>query len=51
MPDLSNQVSRATEQRLGTFVFDFDSEFAHLDLVSKGPHELDNGAVYLGQWN
>ena len=51
MPDHSNQVTRATEQRLGAFVWDIDDEFAHLDLVTRGPCELDNGAVYLGQWN
>ena len=48
MPDNSNQVSKATEQRLGAFVWDIDDEFSHLDLVTRGPCELDNGAIYHG---
>ena len=51
MPENSNQVSKATESRLGSFVWDIDSEFVLLDLISRGPCELDNGAVYHGQWN
>lgn len=51
MPEYSNQVSKATEDRLGAFVWDIDEEFEGLELVSRLPCELDNGAIYHGQWN
>ena len=50
MPDHLNDLTRGTEERLGPFIFDMpDGPDAHL-LVSKGPFELDNGAIYFGQW-
>ena len=51
MPDYSNQMSKETEKKLGVFLLGDDSEFVDLDLISKQPIELDNGAVYWGQWN
>ena len=52
MPDYSNQFSRQTELRLGPVVY--DSEVSDMNqnhnLILKGPHELDNGAIYLGYW-
>lgn len=50
MPDYSNPVTRATEQRLGPFVWD-DVENFEKPLRDKGPFELNNGAVYQGQWH
>lgn len=55
MPDFSNPASRQTEEKMGPFVFDDDASNAANDagsaeLIARGPFELDNGAVYLGQW-
>jgi hypothetical protein len=52
MPDLSNELTKATETRLGAFMFEV-VEAPQLDgeVVEKGPYELDNGAIYHGQWN
>ena len=48
MPDHSNEVTRATELKLGPFVFDkIESPRAHA-IVDRGPYELDNGAIYHG---
>lgn len=50
MPDHSNAATRATEARLGPFVFDrLDSEVPQ-DIIDRGPFELDNGAIFHGQW-
>lgn len=50
MPDHSNEVTRATELKLGAFVFDkIESPRAHA-IIDRGPYELDNGAIYHGQW-
>lgn len=52
MPDFTNQFTRVTENRLGAFNFSKFSPPPNLDqLEERGPIELDNGAVYLGQWN
>ena len=52
MPDFSNQFTRVTESRLGAFNFNRFNPPANMDeLEERGPIELDNGAVYLGQWN
>ena len=50
MPDHSNGATRETEQRLGPFVFDQEPPENDKDLVTRGPYELDNGAIYSGQW-
>ena len=48
MPDHSNEVTRATELKLGPFVFDkIESPRGHA-IVDRGPYELDNGAIYHG---
>jgi hypothetical protein len=50
MPDHSNEVTRATELKLGGFVFDkIESPRVHA-IIDRGPYELDNGAIYHGQW-
>ena len=50
MLDYSNEATRATELKLGPFVFDkIDSPRVN-EIVDRGPYELDNGAIYHGQW-
>ena len=52
MPDYSNDNTKMTEERLGMFNFDLHEMPHYSDqLEEKGPMELDNGAVYKGQWN
>ena len=48
MPDHSNDSTKATEQRLGPFVYDKDDDFNFIDIIERGPYELDNGAIYHG---
>ena len=48
LPDHSNDATRATEIRLGAFVYDKDEDFEFSDIISRGPYELDNGAIYHG---
>lgn len=50
MPDHSNAATRETEERLGPFIFDKSENDKDLDVVTRGPYELDNGAIYHGQW-
>jgi len=47
MPDHSNAATRATEARLGPFLFDREPEVSN-ELIDRGPHELDNGAIFHG---
>lgn len=49
MPDHSNEKTRATEQRLGPFVYNKD-EPVNSDIIKRGPFELDNGAIFEGDW-
>ncbi len=51
VPDYSNPETRATEQRLGPFKFDKAPTNTDRELEERGPFELDNGAIYIGQWN
>ena len=53
MPDISNELTKATETRLGAFIFEFSNfpEQQNGELIDRGPFELDNGAIYQGQWN
>ena len=50
IPDYSNPETRATEQRLGPFKYDSPPDDMERDLETKGPFELDNEAIYVGQW-
>lgn len=50
MPDYLNEITKATEARLGQFIFDKDDSYQFEDLLEKGPYEMDNGAIYHGQW-
>ena len=48
IPDYSNDATRATEQEIVAFVFDEDMTIYGDDLISRGPYELDNRAIYHG---
>lgn len=52
MPDFSNEQTKSTEQRLGPYLFDDENppDFEN-ELIERGPYELDNGAIYQGQWS
>ena len=53
MPDHSNFATKSTEARLSPFKFD-DEKYGKFrsqnEVTSKPPYELDNGAVYHGEW-
>ena len=49
MPDYSNHFTRMTEERLGPFQFN-ENDTPRNDLIARKPFELDNEAVYFGQW-
>jgi len=51
IPDYSNESIRATEARIGQFKYDKQESESDRDLIERGPFELDNQAVYVGQWN
>ena len=46
MPDHSNEITRATELKLGPFLFDQIESPRPFPIVDRGPYELDNGAIY-----
>lgn len=48
MPDHSNEATRATEQKLGAFLFDKVDSPRSVEVIDRGPYELDNGAIYHG---
>jgi hypothetical protein len=50
MPDYSNAATRDTEERLGPFIWDKQYSPKNVEVVTRGPYELDNGAIYHGQW-
>ena len=54
LPDYSNPDTKATEEKLGAFNYERDappaSETVGLELIMRQPYELDNGAIYQGQW-
>ncbi len=51
VPDYSNPETRATEEKLGAFKFDKPPTDSDRELEDRGPFELDNKAIYIGQWN
>ena len=51
VPDFSNAETRATELRLGAFKYEKSPEKEDYTLGERGPYELDNSAVYIGQWS
>ena len=52
MPDYSNTFTTQTEMRLGPFVYSENDNMAiNRNLITRGPIQLDNNAIYEGQWN
>ena len=51
MPDYSNLATMETEKKLGPFVYDVDpASLKDIETISRGPYELNNGAIYFGEW-
>lgn len=52
LPDYSNPATKATEDRLGSFNYEKEAAPSNegLELIQRQPYELDNGAIYQGQW-
>lgn len=50
MPDYSNPATKATEAKLGKFEYDQPMSPSGKNLIERGPYELDNGAIYVGEW-
>ena len=50
MPDHSNEETRKAEVRLGPFMFDSNESDRDYEVLQRPPYELDNGAIYHGQW-
>ena len=47
LPDYSSYATRETEKLLGPFVYDLDDKILFdLEIITRGPYELDNGAIY-----
>jgi hypothetical protein len=47
LPDYSSFATRETEKQLGPFVYDVDEKRMYdLEIITRGPYELDNGAIY-----
>ena len=52
LPDYSNQATRETEKKFGKFVYDDQNfDIPEEELEERGLFELDNKAIYIGQWN
>lgn len=50
IPDYSNPETRAAEIKYGPFKYD-PTQNIDQELLDKGPFELDNQAIYSGQWS
>ena len=49
LPDYSNPATRETEKSLGPFNYDLEGiKNFDIEIVTRGPYELDNGAIYQG---
>ena len=44
MPDHSNEATRATESKIGPYVWNHDQNLS--DIIEHGPIDMDNGAIY-----
>ena len=51
MPDYGSENTKATEAKLGPFKFEGQNDPKDVELITRGPFELDNGAIYEGQWS
>ena len=50
VPDYSTSATRAVQARLGKFVFQ-DSLHDNSVRLKRGPVEMENGAIFTGEWN
>ena len=50
VPDYSTTATRAVQERLGKFPMQ-ESFFDNLVRLKRGPAEMENGAIYTGEWN
>ena len=50
VPDYSTSATRAVQARLGKFVFQ-DSLPDNSERLKRGPVEMENGAIFTGEWN
>lgn len=49
LPDYSSFATRETEKLLGPFEYDLDDKkLFDLEIITRGPYELDNCAIYQG---
>lgn len=51
VPDYGNDATKATEEKLGAFPIDPAGNPKGVELIKRGPFELDNGAVFVGNWS
>jgi hypothetical protein len=50
VPDYSNPATKSAAQKYGNFAFT-ETRNDDFKLIKRGPVELDNGAIYTGEWN
>ena len=50
VPDYSNPATKVAAQKYGTFAFT-EGKNDDIKVFKRGPVELDNGAIYTGEWN
>ena len=51
MPPYGNEFTKKTEEKLGPFQYEDAKNIEdNTHVIKRGPYELDNGAVYEGQW-
>ena len=50
MPNYSNPATLETDKKMGPFKYDAPDSPSFQNLIGRGPYELDNGAVYVGEW-
>jgi len=51
VPDYGNEQTKATELKLGGYKYDPKYDPKDVELITRGPFELDNGAIFEGQWS
>ena len=49
MPDYSNENTRAAIHKFGKFIYEKIST-DNVQVFKKGHEEMENGAVYIGEW-
>lgn len=51
IPEYGNEATKQIEIQLGQFPYDPNEDPKDVELIERGPFELDNGAIYIGQWS